>query len=336
MAERRVTFFSQSLGIKLQRGADGKVRVIEVKPNSPDHQGEIYVGDVLCEVQGIVDLRDRPISNQLWGDVIRTIKVAPRPLVFVMGADFPPAGSSGDVGVECEFDPFGLHHANSSGGNENVDSNQQNHHRRMLTGATSKKSGGTATTKGSKSNSSSVVRRTRSLTPPRNIIPSLFGRKDSNGTNSAAMKNSSNGGSTNKNSAQATVAKNFQKATACLIPQELRELSGGGGGSNQPYLQEYDTRGLHDSVNSSNWETQIECKDFQQMLLVSNISLDDELLDFQEEENARYDSGAAYSQQGSGATANRRYYQEEHKEDPPSHQPYLGARKKTTVRRTSF
>ena len=107
-----------------------------------------------------------------------------------------------------------------------------------------------------------------------------------------------------------------------------------GGGGTQQYLPDYDTRGLRESVNSSNWETQIECADYQGMMLVSNISLDDELLEFQDEENARYDSGAAYRQQGSGRTG--RYHQEEHKEDPPTNQPYLAARQKTHVRRTSF
>ena len=67
--ERRITFFSQALGIKLQRGADGLVRVIEVKPNGPHHhhEGDVCVGDVLREVRGIVDLRRTPNKHMSFG-----------------------------------------------------------------------------------------------------------------------------------------------------------------------------------------------------------------------------------------------------------------------------
>ena len=87
--EREVIFLSEALGIKLNRGPDGIVRVIEVSPDiagSPiARQGNIEVGDVIREAAG-VDIR-RPITNIMWGDTVALIKMAPRPIVLVVAKE---------------------------------------------------------------------------------------------------------------------------------------------------------------------------------------------------------------------------------------------------------
>jgi hypothetical protein len=87
--ERTVTFLSDAMGIKLNRGTDGLVRVISVAhlpPGSPIlRRGEIRTGDLVREAGG-VDLR-RPITATMWGDTVALIKMAPRPLQLV----FAPA-----------------------------------------------------------------------------------------------------------------------------------------------------------------------------------------------------------------------------------------------------
>jgi len=87
--EREVVFLSEALGIKLNRGPDGIVRVIEVSPaiaGSPiAREGDIEVGDVIREAAG-VDIR-RPITNIMWGDTVALIKMAPRPIVLVVARE---------------------------------------------------------------------------------------------------------------------------------------------------------------------------------------------------------------------------------------------------------
>lgn len=87
--EREVVFLSEALGIKLNRGPDGIVRVIEVSPDiagSPiAREGTIEVGDVIREAAG-VDIR-RPITNVMWGDTVALIKMAPRPIVLVVAKE---------------------------------------------------------------------------------------------------------------------------------------------------------------------------------------------------------------------------------------------------------
>ena len=83
--EREIVFLSEALGIKLNRGPDGMVRVIDVSPDHPDspiaRQGKIEIGDVIREAAG-VDIR-RPITNIMWGDTVALIKMAPRPIILV-------------------------------------------------------------------------------------------------------------------------------------------------------------------------------------------------------------------------------------------------------------
>ena len=91
--EREILFLSEALGIKLNRGPDGVVRVIDVTPDVPGspiaREGKIQVGDVIREAAG-VDLR-RPITNIMWGDTVALIKMAPRPIVLVLAEELTSA-----------------------------------------------------------------------------------------------------------------------------------------------------------------------------------------------------------------------------------------------------
>ena len=88
--EREVLFLSEALGIKLNRGPDGVVRVIDVSPDVPGspiaRKGDIAVGDVIREAAG-VDIR-RPITNIMWGDTVALIKMAPRPILLIVAKEF--------------------------------------------------------------------------------------------------------------------------------------------------------------------------------------------------------------------------------------------------------
>ena len=93
--EREVLFLSEALGIKLNRGPDGVVRVIDVSPDVPGspiaRKGEIAVGDVIREAAG-VDIR-RPITNIMWGDTVALIKMAPRPIMIIVAKELNPNDS---------------------------------------------------------------------------------------------------------------------------------------------------------------------------------------------------------------------------------------------------
>mmetsp|Transcript_9333 Transcript_9333/g.21151 ORF Transcript_9333/g.21151 Transcript_9333/m.21151 type:complete len:665 (+) Transcript_9333:235-2229(+) len=88
-AERTVIFLSDAMGIKLNRGTDGLVRVISVAdlpPGSPIlRKGDIRAGDLIREAGG-VDLR-RPITATMWGDTVALIKMAPRPLEIIVAKE---------------------------------------------------------------------------------------------------------------------------------------------------------------------------------------------------------------------------------------------------------
>ena len=96
--ERLVVFYSESMGIRLNRGAsDGIVRIVAVKdidadPGSPiAREGRVELGDVLREVAG-VDLR-RPITAVMWSDTVALIKISPRPLGLILAKELsaPPS-----------------------------------------------------------------------------------------------------------------------------------------------------------------------------------------------------------------------------------------------------
>lgn len=94
--ERVIMFLSESLGIKLNRGADGIVRVFSVTPNTARsaivRKGLIEIGDVVREAAG-VDIR-RPITNIMWSDTIALVKIAPRPITFVVAAELSETPAS--------------------------------------------------------------------------------------------------------------------------------------------------------------------------------------------------------------------------------------------------
>jgi len=77
------------MGLKLNRGTDGLVRVVSVAnlpPGSPIlRRGEIRTGDLVREAAG-VDLR-RPITATMWGDTVALIKMAPRPVELVFAQE---------------------------------------------------------------------------------------------------------------------------------------------------------------------------------------------------------------------------------------------------------
>ena len=87
--ERPIIFLSEALGIKLNRGSDGVVRVMSVTPDTPGspiiRTGYIQVGDVIREAAG-VDIR-RPITNIMWGDTVALIKMAPRPITVIVARE---------------------------------------------------------------------------------------------------------------------------------------------------------------------------------------------------------------------------------------------------------
>lgn len=90
--ERKVTFYTESLGIKLSRHTDGFVRILSVSPYRPMssdekvRDGEIHEGDLIREVCN-VDLR-KPIDSAIWKLTVGLIKMAPRPLEFVVATEY--------------------------------------------------------------------------------------------------------------------------------------------------------------------------------------------------------------------------------------------------------
>jgi tetratricopeptide (TPR) repeat protein len=135
--EREILFLSEALGIKLNRGPDGIVRVIEVSPEIPgspiSREGTISVGDVIREVAG-VDLR-RPITNIMWGDTVAFIKMAPRPIVIVVAEELSPPPSISQqrrTAAAHALSPESSqeHFPSSSSGDENVKSILRNKTRR--------------------------------------------------------------------------------------------------------------------------------------------------------------------------------------------------------------
>eukprot|EP00571_Detonula_confervacea_P001471 CAMPEP_0172326310 /NCGR_PEP_ID=MMETSP1058-20130122/56173_1 /TAXON_ID=83371 /ORGANISM="Detonula confervacea, Strain CCMP 353" /LENGTH=444 /DNA_ID=CAMNT_0013043063 /DNA_START=112 /DNA_END=1446 /DNA_ORIENTATION=- len=88
--EREVVFHTESLGIKISRHTDGYVRVLSVTPyramgSEKVRDGDIYNGDVVREVSD-VNLR-MPIDSAVWKLTIGLIKMAPRPLRFVVARE---------------------------------------------------------------------------------------------------------------------------------------------------------------------------------------------------------------------------------------------------------
>ncbi len=90
--ERKVTFMSEQMGVKLNRGPDGIIRVLAVNSRSTSYErskivreGDIEPGDILREAAG-VDLR-RPLTNIMWSDTVALLKITPRPLVVIVAKE---------------------------------------------------------------------------------------------------------------------------------------------------------------------------------------------------------------------------------------------------------
>ena len=104
--ERKVSILSDSMGVTLNRGQDGIIRVLMV---APDNQGSKFVrrgainpGDIIREAAG-VDLR-RPLTQVMWSDTVAFMKFSPRPLHIVVAKELsekPPA-------VQEEFAKAGM------------------------------------------------------------------------------------------------------------------------------------------------------------------------------------------------------------------------------------
>lgn len=85
--ERPVSFYAKSLGVTLNRGIDGYVRVVsatKVEDNQV-RDGDIFVGDIVREVND-VDLR-MPIDMAVWKMTIALMKMAPRPLRMILAEE---------------------------------------------------------------------------------------------------------------------------------------------------------------------------------------------------------------------------------------------------------
>ncbi len=85
--ERLVLFHALSLGITLNRGIDGFVRVVSASKVEDDQvrDGDIFAGDIVREVND-VDLR-MPIDMAVWKMTIALMKMAPRPLRMILAEE---------------------------------------------------------------------------------------------------------------------------------------------------------------------------------------------------------------------------------------------------------
>ncbi|KAG7350848.1 hypothetical protein IV203_010208 [Nitzschia inconspicua] len=321
MAERKVIFFSSSLGIKLHRDPnDGLVRVVETSPNDGREirrQGQIFVNDILCELQGIVNLRNMPLTTKGWGQIVSHLRSAPRPLVLYVVAEHGEMSSNDAV-----FDPFALGRAGDFN-IQHVDSEIQNHPSKRNHQPT-----GSEATNGSFSPvARNRHRPSRSLTPPKS---SFYGKKHNIGRDDVSRNDKSRSGSTIKSAMQY-----LSMGTACLIPAELRPQKRG-------------DENIDDApFGDDNPEAVIECKN---MLRISNISMDDDFLALRQDGD---DDEASIAAQRYGYEVThssiRDYnnYQEEHKNDdprlrgpqpkrPPRYDPTKVPRRMVKSRQTSF
>lgn len=93
--ERQVLFYTNSLGIRLNRGTDGYVRILSVSQldNDEDRVGDIFDGDVVREVNG-VNLRHTPIDSSDWKMIIGLMKMSTRPLKIVVAEELFNVDSS--------------------------------------------------------------------------------------------------------------------------------------------------------------------------------------------------------------------------------------------------
>ncbi|KAL7533567.1 hypothetical protein ACHAXR_005311 [Thalassiosira sp. AJA248-18] len=123
--ERIVYFHTESLGIKISRHTDGYVRVLSVTPYRPTNgekvrEGDIHEGDVVREVSD-VNLR-MPIDSAVWKLTVGLIKMAPRPLKFVVARELQMS-EEGELVVEGTAAAA----ADAAGRNNNMQEGAGNH-----------------------------------------------------------------------------------------------------------------------------------------------------------------------------------------------------------------
>ncbi len=104
--ERKVVILSDSMGVTLNRGQDGIIRVLAVAPDSYEskhtRRGQINSGDIIREAAG-VDLR-RPLTQVMWSDTVAFMKFSPRPLHIVVAKEL----SAKPLSVQEEFAKAGV------------------------------------------------------------------------------------------------------------------------------------------------------------------------------------------------------------------------------------
>jgi len=85
--EHSITFGPGSLGVRLNRGCDGTVRVLSTKKDDyrPGDR-KLMVGDVVIEAAG-VNL-SRPITSEMWEDTVDVIRNSKRPMYFLVAQEF--------------------------------------------------------------------------------------------------------------------------------------------------------------------------------------------------------------------------------------------------------
>lgn len=92
--ERKITFVSEAMGVKLNRGSDGMVRVVSVQETSRSiiRDGDVYAGDIIREAAS-VDLR-RPLTKVMWSDTVAFLKLSDRPLTLLVAKELSDVPSA--------------------------------------------------------------------------------------------------------------------------------------------------------------------------------------------------------------------------------------------------
>jgi hypothetical protein len=317
--ERRVSFLSPTLGITLHRGPDGIVRVVEVVTTTTDgriqRQGDIAVGDVLCEVPGIANLRNRPLTPKGWGRIVMKLKAAtarPLTLYFVAAEnekDFPSSDGGISNPIEIGFEIINHRHG---GGDQswNQNNNDIPSGRPMHSSCDPNKIVSAA-------DESQRQRQSRSLTPSKGLVS---GGKHADGN---TISRNDKGSSSGNGAAFSTISAAqyyLQKGTACLIPAELRTTNHGPSSSTVDHNIHGPNRHGLLGRDYAVFEAHIDCHDIQQMRMVSQISMDDELMTLQQQEDElvkRYNEEYEYEDALPSDHPRLSHYPEEHKDDDP-------------------
>jgi hypothetical protein len=270
--ERRVTFFSPTLGITLHRGQDGFVSVLDVVAATANgtiqRQGDITVGDVLCEVQGIANLRNMPLTPQGWGRVVRHLKVA-RPLVLYFAApDNKHNLRRRDDGISDSFvvEDEGIDHV-SGGGVQSYGNNKMEYRRAIHS-------------RGSPNN---IIAPTDGSGRQRHTLSKdrVTGSDNADCNTSSRYDKASSSGNGSTFSSLGVAQYYLQMGTSCLIPSELRSTNPSPGSTvEKSGIQTNHVPGGDHSVQ----EARIEVRDMPQMLMVSQISMDEELMELEQQE----------------------------------------------------